>query len=56
MFSFRAPPTYPHAEIARALGISVGTVKSRLSRAKSRLRDDLTSGINDGGGIHVATD
>lgn len=33
---------YPERDVAAALGISVGTVKSRLSRAKARLRDDLS--------------
>lgn len=32
---------FPHADVADALGISVGTVKSRLSRAKVRLRAEL---------------
>jgi RNA polymerase sigma-70 factor (ECF subfamily) len=32
---------YRHDEIAQALGISVGTVKSRLSRAKHALRGQL---------------
>lgn len=31
----------PHAEIAAVLGVDVGTVKSRLSRARSALRDQL---------------
>lgn len=32
---------YPEREIAQALGIPAGTVKSRLARAKAKLRDDL---------------
>jgi DNA-directed RNA polymerase specialized sigma24 family protein len=32
---------FPHADVADALGISVGTVKSRRSRAKVRLRAEL---------------
>lgn len=32
---------YRHEEVAHALGISVGTVKSRLSRAKRVLRGEL---------------
>ena len=30
-----------YAEAAEALDVSVGTVKSRLSRARSRVRDEL---------------
>jgi RNA polymerase sigma-70 factor (ECF subfamily) len=37
-----------HAAIATALGIPVGTVKSRLSRARNRLRDALTRLGNTG--------
>jgi RNA polymerase sigma-70 factor (ECF subfamily) len=32
---------YPERAAAEALGIPVGTVKSRLARAKSRLRDEI---------------
>lgn len=34
---------YPESAAAEALGIPVGTVKSRLSRAKAKLRDEMTS-------------
>lgn len=32
---------YPEREIAQALGIPAGTVKSRLARAKAKLRDEI---------------
>ena len=31
----------PHAEIADAIGVSIGTVKSRLFRATRKLRKEL---------------
>jgi RNA polymerase sigma factor (sigma-70 family) len=34
---------YSERDAAEALGIPAGTVKSRLSRAKARLRDEMTS-------------
>lgn len=34
---------YPERDVAQTLGVPVGTVKSRLSRAKSRLRDEMTA-------------
>jgi predicted DNA-binding protein (UPF0251 family) len=33
-----------YAEMAEALGVEVGTVKSRLSRARGRMRQILTGG------------
>lgn len=34
---------YPESAAAEVLGVPVGTVKSRLSRAKAKLRDEITS-------------
>ncbi len=34
---------YPERDAAQTLGIPVGTVKSRLSRAKTKLRDEMTA-------------
>jgi RNA polymerase sigma factor (sigma-70 family) len=34
---------YPLHETAQTLGIPVGTVKSRLSRARAKLRDEMTA-------------
>ena len=34
---------YPDRDVALTLGVPVGTVKSRLSRAKARLRDEMTT-------------
>lgn len=36
---------YPHEEIASAMGISVGTSKSQLHRARMLLRDELGGGV-----------
>ena len=33
---------YPDRAVAQTLGIPVGTVKSRLARARTRLRDEIT--------------
>lgn len=34
---------YAERDVAQTLGIPLGTVKSRLSRAKARLRDEMTA-------------
>lgn len=34
---------YPDRDAAEALGIPLGTVKSRLARAKAKLRDEITA-------------
>jgi RNA polymerase sigma factor (sigma-70 family) len=34
---------YPDRDAAQTLGVPVGTVKSRLARAKARLREDMAS-------------
>ncbi len=34
---------YPDRAAAETLGIPVGTVKSRLARAKAKLRDEMTA-------------
>jgi RNA polymerase sigma-70 factor (ECF subfamily) len=34
---------YAEREVAEILGIPPGTVKSRLSRAKTKLRDEITT-------------
>ena len=42
----------PHEEVALETGCAMGTVRSRLSRARARLRDILDDGI---GGMRVPT-
>jgi RNA polymerase sigma-70 factor, ECF subfamily len=38
----------PHEEVAAATGVALGTVKSRISRARGRLRDALLAGREPG--------
>jgi RNA polymerase sigma factor (sigma-70 family) len=42
----------PQAEVARTLGLTLGTVKSRLSRAKQRLRRQMERDSSLRGGPH----
>jgi len=46
-FVLRAFHDHSHAEIADALGVEVGTVKSRIARARSRLKAALAEVYDD---------
>lgn len=39
-----------YAEVAKVLGIPLGTVMSRLSRARDRLREEIEGAVNDSSG------
>jgi RNA polymerase sigma factor (sigma-70 family) len=45
-----------YAAAASALGVPVGTVRSRLSRARNRLRELVLAGEPDGGGEQLSDD
>ena len=46
-FVLRAFHDLSHAEIAESLGVEVGTVKSRIARARSRLKAALAEVYDD---------
>lgn len=45
-----------YAEVAEALEVPTGTVRSRLNRARRQLRAALSESERDGGGQHLAAD
>ncbi|MGB4372979.1 MAG: sigma-70 family RNA polymerase sigma factor, partial [Halanaerobiales bacterium] len=49
VFTLREFQGLSYQEIADILGVSMGTVKSRLSRARQALREDLFEIISKGG-------
>jgi RNA polymerase sigma-70 factor (ECF subfamily) len=53
VFVLREYHELEYADIAAALELDVGTVKSRLSRARAALRDYLTSALPELGGRHA---
>ena len=46
VFNLYVIEDYPHKEIAEMLGVSVGTSKSNLAKAKQNLRKYLTDDYN----------
>ena len=53
VFVFAEIEELPHDDIARLEGLAVGTVKSRLSRAKQVLRDSLHTTYEELKGTHL---